>query len=346
VLSAAETIAKHMDGPRVVVDKSTVPVGTAEKVAARIRSLTQHEVSVVSNPEFLKEGNAIDDFMKPDRVVIGAESEKAHQVMDELYGPFVRTGKPILHMDLRSAEMTKYAANAFLATKISFMNEIANLCERTGADVNKVREGIGSDQRIGPNFLFPGIGYGGSCFPKDISALRRTARESEYEFRILDAVDKVNVDQKLVLLNKVKAHFGNLSGRTIAIWGLSFKPKTDDMREAPSLTIVEGLLQAGAKVAVHDPEAMNEARRHFGDRVRYAQNAYEVCAGADALCLLTEWSAYARPDFSAVHKSLTTPVVFDGRNMYNPEKMRELGFTYYSIGRRAVKRVDEAVSKA
>lgn len=346
VLSAAETIAQHMDGPRIVVDKSTVPVGTAEKVAAKIRSLTHHEVSVVSNPEFLKEGNAIDDFMKPDRVVIGAETEAAHQVMEELYGPFVRTGKPILHMDLRSAEMTKYAANAFLATKISFMNEIANLCERTGADVNKVREGIGSDQRIGPSFLFPGIGYGGSCFPKDISALRRTARESEYEFRILDAVDKVNVDQKLVLLNKVKAHFGSLSGRTIAVWGLSFKPKTDDMREAPSLTIVDGLLQAGAKVAVHDPEAMNEARRHFGDRVRYAQDAYEVCAEADALCLLTEWSAYARPDFSAIHKSLTTPVVFDGRNMYNPEKMREMGFTYYSIGRRAVKRGDQAVSKA
>jgi UDPglucose 6-dehydrogenase len=337
VLAAARDIGRSMDGPRIVVDKSTVPVGTAEKVAAAIREVTDHPVVVVSNPEFLKEGNAIDDFLKPDRVVIGTDDEEARKVMLDLYGPFVRTGKPILCMDTRSAEMTKYAANALLATKISFINEIANLCELLGADVSKVREGIGSDVRIGPHFLFAGIGYGGSCFPKDVSALGRTARDAGYEFRILDAVQAANEHQKTVILQKVEALFGpDLSGKTFAIWGLAFKPKTDDMREAPSLTIIDGLLKRGAKVVAHDPEAMKEARRHLGDTVRLVESNYEACTGADALLVLTEWSTYQRPDFETIARLLKNRVIIDGRNIYSPERMKAQGFTYHSIGRSAV----------
>lgn len=337
VLAAARDIGRSMDGPRIVVDKSTVPVGTAEKVAAAIREVTDHPVVVVSNPEFLKEGNAIDDFLKPDRVVIGTDDEEARKVMLDLYGPFVRTGKPILCMDTRSAEMTKYAANALLATKISFINEIANLCELLGADVSKVREGIGSDVRIGPHFLFAGIGYGGSCFPKDVSALGRTARDAGYEFRILDAVQAANEHQKTVILQKVEAVFGpDLTGRTFAIWGLAFKPKTDDMREAPSLTIIEGLLKRGAKVVAHDPEAMKEARRHLGDTVRLVDSNYEACTGADALLVLTEWSTYQRPDFETIARLLKNRVIIDGRNIYSPERMKAQGFTYHSIGRTSV----------
>jgi len=337
VLAAARDIGRAMNGPRIVVDKSTVPVGTAEKVAAAIREVTEHAVVVVSNPEFLKEGNAIDDFLKPDRVVIGTDDEEARKVMTDLYGPFVRTGKPILCMDTRSAEMTKYAANALLATKISFINEIANLCERLGADVSKVREGIGSDARIGPHFLFAGIGYGGSCFPKDVSALGRSARDAGYEFRILDAVQAANEHQKGVILEKVESVFGSdLAGKTFAVWGLSFKPKTDDMREAPSLTVIRGLLQRGAKVVAHDPEAMKEARRMLGDSVRLVDSNYEACTGADALLVLTEWSTYQRPDFDTLARLLKSPVIIDGRNIYSPERMKALGFTYHSIGRAAV----------
>jgi len=337
VLAAAREIGRAMNGPRIVVDKSTVPVGTAEKVAAAIREVTSHPVSVVSNPEFLKEGNAIDDFLKPDRVVIGTDDEEARKVMVDLYSPFVRTGKPIICMDARSAEMTKYAANAMLATKISFINEIANLCEIVGADVTKVREGIGSDVRIGPHFLFAGIGYGGSCFPKDVSALSRTARDAGYEFRILDAVQSANEHQKSVVLEKVASIFGqDLSGRTFGIWGLSFKPKTDDMREAPSLTIIQGLLARGAKVVAHDPEAMKEARRLVDPSVRLVDSNYEACTGADALLVLTEWSTYQRPDFETVQKLLKAPIIIDGRNIYSPERMQALGFQYHSIGRKAV----------
>lgn len=337
VLAAAREIGRSMNGPKIIVDKSTVPVGTAEKVEAAIRAETSFPVSVVSNPEFLKEGNAIDDFLKPDRVVIGTDDEEARKVMTDLYSPFVRTGKPIICMDTRSAEMTKYAANALLATKISFINEVANLCERVGADVTKVREGIGTDVRIGPHFLFAGIGYGGSCFPKDVSALGRTARDAGYEFRILDAVQAANEHQKSTIIEKVvKLHGEDLSGRTYAIWGLSFKPKTDDMREAPSLTIIEGLLRRGAKVVAHDPEAMKEARRILGDTIRLVESNYEACTGADALLVLTEWGTYQRPDFETIQRLLKEPVVIDGRNVYNPARMREQGFTYISVGRRAV----------
>jgi len=337
VLGAARDIGIAMNEPKIVVDKSTVPVGTAELVAKAIRSVTPHAVSVVSNPEFLKEGNAIDDFLKPDRVVIGTDDDEARKVLVDLYSPFVRTGKPILCMDTRSAEMTKYAANALLATKISFINEIANLCERVGADVAKVREGIGSDVRIGPHFLFPGIGYGGSCFPKDVSALGRASRDAGYKFRILEAVQDANEHQKGVILEKVTTVFGqDLSGLTFAIWGLAFKPKTDDMREAPSLTIIRGLLARGAKVVGHDPEAMKEARRILGDSIRLVDSNYEACTGADALLVLTEWSTYQRPDFDTIKRLLKNPVVFDGRNIYSPERMRASGFTYHSIGRSPV----------
>ena len=334
VLTAAREIGKAMNGPKIIVDKSTVPVGTAEKVAATIREVTSYPAHVVSNPEFLKEGNAIEDFLKPDRVVIGADDEETRKVMVDLYSPFVRTGKPIICMDTRSAEMTKYAANALLATKITFINEVANLCEKVGADVTKVRDGIGSDARIGPHFLFAGIGYGGSCFPKDVSALSRTSRDAGYTFRILDAVQEANRFQKSVMLDKVTTLFGeDLSGRTIAIWGLSFKPKTDDMREAPSLTIIKKLLERGAKVVAHDPEAMKEARRILGDTIRLVESNYEACTGADALLVLTEWSVYQRPDFDTILRLLKQPVVIDGRNIYNPDRMKALGFTYHSIGR-------------
>ncbi|MFO1008718.1 MAG: UDP-glucose/GDP-mannose dehydrogenase family protein [Planctomycetota bacterium] len=334
VLDAARSIAKSMTGYTVVVDKSTVPVGTAAKVKEAMRANTKHDFDVVSNPEFLKEGAAIDDFLKPDRVVIGSDSKRAEEVMDELYSPFVRTGNPILHMDVASAELTKYAANAMLATRISFMNEIANICSRVGANVDMVRKGIGSDDRIGPRFLFAGCGYGGSCFPKDVKAIVRTAAENGYTFRILEAVEEVNERQKRVLVDMVHGHFGkNLKGKHFALWGLSFKPNTDDMREAPALEIVEGLLASGATVTAYDPVAMNEARhRHFGERIRYAEVPMGALEGADGLVVVTEWNEFRRPDFEAVKAALRTPVVFDGRNVYPRATLEKLGFTYYGIG--------------
>jgi UDPglucose 6-dehydrogenase len=303
-------------------------------VRAAIAAVTTQEFDVVSNPEFLKEGAAINDFLKPDRVVVGADSERAREIMQELYGPFVRTGHPIILMDVRSAELTKYAANAMLATKISFMNEIARICDRVGANVEHVRLGIGSDTRIGPQFLFPGVGYGGSCFPKDVKAIIHTAAEHGYDFRILKAVEDVNAAQKQLMVERVKARFGtDLSGRVLALWGLAFKPRTDDMREAPALTIIDGLAALGARFQVFDPEAMEEARHRLGDRVVYATDNYEALRGADALIVATEWSDFREPDFERMKGLLKTPVVFDGRNIYRPDKLRKLGFEYESIGR-------------
>ena len=337
VLAAARSIGKLMKGPKVIVDKSTVPVGTAEKVAAEIRSVTSHPVAVVSNPEFLKEGNALEDFMSPDRVVIGTDDDEARKVMAELYEPFMRTGRRILFMDARSAEMAKYAANAFLATKVTFMNEMANLCDRLGADVDLVRRAVGSDARIGPAFLFPGIGYGGSCFPKDVSAIRRMGRDAGYPLRLLDSVDDVNNDQKLLLVRKVEDLFGkDLSGKRFALWGLSFKPKTDDMREAPSLTIARALIARGATVAAHDPEAMKEAKRLLGDSVELCDTPDAALKGADALLVCTEWTVYRQPDFEAMKSLLKKPVVLDGRNIYDPARMKALGYTYYGVGRGVV----------
>jgi UDPglucose 6-dehydrogenase len=334
VLAAARAIGKHMKTYTVVVDKSTVPVGTAHKVRDAIRETTSCEFDVVSNPEFLKEGAAIDDFLKPDRVVIGSESPRAVELMDELYGPFMRTGNPILHMDIASAELTKYAANAMLATRISFMNEIANICTAVGAQIDSVRRGIGSDARIGSRFLFAGIGYGGSCFPKDVQAIVRTSKEKGYDFRILKAVEEVNRTQKRLLVERIQARFGkNLAGRRFAVWGLSFKPNTDDMREAPSIDVIGGLLDAGAKVVAYDPEAIGECRRHhFGDRIEYAEVPMGALKGADALVLLTEWNEFRRPDFDAVKAELKLPVVFDGRNIYSRATLEKLGFEYFGIG--------------
>jgi UDPglucose 6-dehydrogenase len=334
VLAAAESIAKNLSGYAVVVDKSTVPVGTARKVKARLEAHTKQPFDVVSNPEFLKEGAAIDDFLKPDRVVIGSESKRAAEVMDELYGPFVRTGNPILHMDIESAELTKYAANAMLATRISFMNEIANICMRVGANVDSVRKGIGSDARIGSRFLFAGLGYGGSCFPKDVQAIVRTSAQHGYQFRILEAVEAVNERQKRLLYEQVVAHYGSdLSGKHLAVWGLSFKPNTDDMREAPAVVVIEALLAAGATVTAFDPEAMEEARhRHLGDSITYAENPMAALDGADGLILVTEWNEFRRPDFDAVKARLRQPVIFDGRNIYRRATLEGLGFRYYGIG--------------
>jgi UDPglucose 6-dehydrogenase len=334
VLSAARSVAENMQGYTVIVDKSTVPVGTANKVAEVVRSHTRQEFDVVSNPEFLKEGAAIDDFMKPDRVVIGTSSQRAREVMEELYAPFVRTGKPILHMDPASAELTKYAANAMLATRISFMNEIANICSRVGANVDHVRKGIGTDDRIGSRFLFSGVGYGGSCFPKDVKAVVRTAAEHGYDFRILHAVEEVNERQKRLLFELVNRHFGGkLQGRRFAVWGLAFKPNTDDMREAPSVVVIEALLAAGATVSACDPEATGEARRHhLGERIEYVEKPLDALKGADGLILITEWNEFRRPDFEAMKRLLKTPVVFDGRNIYSRKTLEGLGFTYYGIG--------------
>ena len=334
VLAVAADIGKYMNGEKVVITKSTVPVGTAAKVRAEIENRTPHKVHVCSNPEFLKEGAAVDDFMKPDRVVVGVDSEYAKQVLSEIYEPFVRTGNPIIFMDVASAEITKYAANAMLATRISFMNTIANLCSAVGADVDMVRKGVGTDSRIGSAFLFAGCGYGGSCFPKDVQALVRTLREYKIDGGILEAVERVNAQQKQDMLNRVFQRFGqSLQGRTFAVWGLSFKPETDDMRDAPSLVLVKGLVDAGATVRVHDPEAMAVARTHFGDSVEYADNNYDTLPGADALIILTEWKPYRRPDFDRVRSLLARPVIIDGRNLFSPEKMRELGFEYSSVGR-------------
>ncbi len=333
VMKVAEDIAAAMDGYKVIVDKSTVPVGTAAKVRAAIRAKTAHPFSVVSNPEFLKQGAAVEDFLKPDRVVIGVEDDRGRDVMLELYAPYTRTGAPMLVMDCASAELAKYAANAMLATRISFMNEVANVCERVGADVDQVRRAMGSDRRIGNAFLFPGIGYGGSCFPKDVKAMLKFAGDKDYDFRILQAVESVNQYQKTVLFEKMAAHFGNLKGKVVAVWGLAFKPRTDDMREAPAVPLIEALLAAGARVRAYDPEAMAQARQIFGDRVAFAKNPYDAVRNADALALVTEWNEFRRPDFERIQKTMRTPVVFDGRNIFTPEQMRAAGFTYYSIGR-------------
>jgi UDPglucose 6-dehydrogenase len=333
VLSAAEGIGRAMRQYTVVVDKSTVPVGTADKVREVISKVTKVEFDVVSNPEFLKEGAALDDFLKPDRVVIGTSSERARRIMGQLYAPFVRTENPIIYMDARSAEMTKYAANAMLATRISFMNDMAALCEKVGADVEFVRKGIGSDRRIGYPFLHPGIGYGGSCFPKDVKALVATGREFGLELDILHAVERTNARQKRCLLAKALKHFGDVADKTFAVWGLSFKPKTDDMREAPSVELIEGLLGKGAKVQCHDPVAAKVAQRYFGNRVLYAPTNYAAVEGADALFLVTEWNEFRRPDLKRLKSLMKAPVVFDGRNVFEPAQMREEGFTYYGIGR-------------
>ncbi|HEY0672512.1 MAG TPA: UDP-glucose/GDP-mannose dehydrogenase family protein [Longimicrobiales bacterium] len=334
VLEVAAAIGDHMNAEKVVITKSTVPVGTAARVRAEIEQRTKHKVHVCSNPEFLKEGAAVEDFMKPDRVVVGVDSDYARKVLSEVYEPFVRTGNPIIFMDVASAEITKYAANAMLATRISFMNMIANLCSAVGANVDMVRKGVGTDSRIGPAFLFAGCGYGGSCFPKDVKALIRTLNDYGVDAGILEATERVNAQQKESMLTRVVQRFGaDLSGRTFAVWGLSFKPETDDMRDAPALVVVNGLLRAGARVRVHDPEAMNVARHHFGDRVEYCEHNYDALPGADALIILTEWKPYRRPDFERVRSLLARPVIIDGRNLFSPEKLRELGFEYSSIGR-------------
>jgi len=337
VLRVAEEIGAAMNGYRVIVCKSTVPVGTADKVRKAIRSKTTHEFDVISNPEFLKEGAAIDDFMKPDRVVIGGSSQRAIDQMLTLYKPFVRTENPIIVMDNRSAEMTKYAANAFLATRISFVNEIANLCERVGADVADVRRGMGSDRRIGHHFLFPGVGYGGSCFPKDVQAIIRTAHENDLEFPLLNAVEEVNERQKHLLVRKVVGHFGeDLTGRRFALWGLAFKPRTDDMREAPSIVIIEELLRRGATINAHDPEALNEARKAFGDRINYHRLNYDALEGADALLVVTDWNEFRRPDFKRMRELMRSPLIFDGRNLYEHDALRQHGFAYFPIGRASI----------
>src|SRR3954462_15833327 len=334
VLDVAREIGRAMNGYRVIVDKSTVPVGPAEKVREVVRKETSHPFSVVSNPEFLKQGAAIYDFMKPDRVVIGAEDSRAGEIMRELYAPFTRTGAPIMMMDCASAELCKYAANAMLATRISFMNEVANVCELVGADVDQVRRAVASDRRIGASFLFPGVGYGGSCFPKDVKAMLKFASSRSYDFEILRAVENVNERQKVRLLAKMKQHFGLMKGKRIAVWGLAFKPKTDDMREAPAVPLISALLDAGVSVAAYDPEAVKMARTIFGTRVDFKDKSYDALSGADGLAIVTEWSEFREPDWSKIKKLLKTPVVFDGRNIYNPDQLRGLGFTYYAVGRR------------
>ena len=334
VLDVARTIGRHMNRPKVVVTKSTVPVGTADLVRAEIAKHTRVGFRVCSNPEFLKEGAAVEDFMKPDRVVVGVDSEEAAQVIGELYAPFVRTGNPIIFMDIPSAEMTKYAANAMLASRISFMNQIARLCEAVGADVTHVRKGIGTDRRIGTAFLFPGPGYGGSCFPKDVKALIRTGESKGVSLDILKAVEAANERQKRVLFDKLMRHFDNkLRGETIAVWGLAFKAETDDVRESPALVLVEALLDAGAKVRVHDPAALETARRHLGDRVTYATQAYDALTGAAALAIVTEWLEYRNPDFAKIKQLLQRALIVDGRNLYDPERLARLGLNYDSIGR-------------
>jgi len=338
VLAVAREVGQHMNDYLVVVTKSTVPVGTAEKVKSAVAEELQKRNSdltfdVASNPEFLKEGAAIQDFLKPDRIVVGIETEKGQKTMEKLYKPFLLNGHPIIFMDVPSAEMTKYAANSMLATKISFMNDIANLCEIMGADVNMVRKGIGSDSRIGTKFIYPGVGYGGSCFPKDVKALIKTAQENGYPMRVLQSVEDVNDDQKSVLVNKVKKHFGSdLSGMTFAVWGLSFKPKTDDMREAPSIVIINQLLALGAQVKAFDPVAMEEAHKDLGDTITYTKDEYEALVDADALLLVTEWPEFRIPNFTVVNKLLKNRIIFDGRNVYDQDEMKELGYTYYGIG--------------
>jgi len=334
VLSVAETIGDNMNSPKVVITKSTVPVGTAEEVRAAIAARTSTGFHVCSNPEFLKEGAAVDDFMKPDRVVVGVESDEAAKILTELYSPFVRTGNPLIFMDVRSAELTKYAANAMLATRISFMNQVAELCEKVGADVNLVRKGVGSDSRIGPAFLFPGPGYGGSCFPKDVRALLKTGAELGVSLDLLESVEIVNDRQKQKLLGKVKdALGGDISGKSVAVWGLAFKAETDDMRESPAIPLIEGLLDAGAKVRAYDPVAEGNAERIFGERIEYGENEYDVLDGADALVIVTEWLAFRNPDFAKMKTLMRQPVIVDGRNLYEPAKLRDMGYTYRAFGR-------------
>ena len=334
VLKVAEEIGRSMNGYKIVVNKSTVPVGTARRVREVISHLTAHPFAVVSNPEFLKEGAAVDDFLKPDRVIVGTDDAHAEAVMRELYAPFVRTGNPVLVMDLASAELTKYAANAMLASRISFMNEIANLCDRVGADVGEVRKGIGTDSRIGSSFLFPGIGYGGSCFPKDVKALLLVGKEAGLALHVVEAVDRVNEAQRVLLVPRIEAHLGGLAGKVIAVWGLAFKPRTDDLREAPALAVIQELLARGAAVRAYDPKAVPAARRLLGDRVTFCQRSYEAVEGADALVLATEWNEFREPDFERVRTLMRRPAIFDGRNIYNPRHLRELGFHYEGIGRR------------
>lgn len=347
VLAVAGTIARSMDGYRVIVNKSTVPVGTADTVRATVAQVLaergcSYEFDVVSNPEFLKEGAAIEDFMKPDRVIIGSDNVRTAELMKELYSPFMRKNDRVIVMDVRSAELTKYAANAMLATRITFMNQMANLCERVGADVAAVREGVGSDARIGYEFLFPGVGYGGSCFPKDVKALIHAGGEAGYELTLLREVDRANEAQKKVLGRKILNYFSvdnvagdrPLAGRTLAVWGLAFKPKTDDMREAPSIVLIEELLAAGAEVVAFDPVAMTAARRLFGERIRFAEHAYQALSGADALAIVTEWNEFRRPDFERMQQLLKNPVIFDGRNLYEPARMAARGFQYFAMGRR------------
>ena len=334
VLKVAEQIADAMNGPKTVVNKSTVPVGTAAKVKAAIEARTKHPVSVVSNPEFLKEGAAVDDFLKPDRVVIGTADPASEAVMRELYEPFVRTGKPILVMDNVSAELTKYASNAMLALRISFMNEVANLCDATGADVEMVRKGMATDSRIGPAFLFPGLGYGGSCFPKDVKAIDHTSREYGAPMEIVAAVERVNSRQKTIMLPRMEKALGSLSGKKIAVWGVAFKPRTDDIREAPALFVIEGLIAKGATVAAYDPKAMDHAKGSLPKSVRWAKNAYDALEGADALLLATEWNEFREPDFRKMKSLMARPLIFDGRNIYNPKTVKALGFEYVGVGRR------------
>jgi UDPglucose 6-dehydrogenase len=334
VLGVAEGIARAMNGYKIVVNKSTVPVGTAKRVREVMAAITTHPFAVVSNPEFLKEGVGVDDFLKPDRVVIGTDDPKVEVVMRQLYEPFVRTGNPILVMDHASAELTKYAANAMLATRISFMNEIANLCDKVGADVRQVRLGLGRDARIGASFLFPGVGYGGSCFPKDIKALLRIGRDLGCEMAVVGAVDRANETQKRILVPRIEAHLGGLAGRVVAVWGLAFKPRTDDIREAPALAIIEALLAKGASVRAYDPKASGTARRVLGNRVALCSRSYEAVEGADALVVVTEWNEFREPDFRRMKSLMRRPAVFDGRNIYDPKQLRELGFHYEGIGRR------------
>ncbi len=336
VLKVADDLGPLLEDYTVIVDKSTVPVGTAAKVTAAIAKNCQTEFDVVSNPEFLREGVAVEDFMKPDRVVVGTSSLKATSIMDALYAPLVRQGNPIIFMDEKSAELTKYAANSFLATKISFMNEIANLCEKLDADVDSVRKGIGTDSRIGKRFLFAGIGYGGSCFPKDVQALVKSADDAEYDFKILNAVQDINKTQKLKLYHKMKAHFGDLSGKTIALWGLAFKPYTDDIREAPSLYNIDELLKEGAKIKAYDPEAAENIRKIYGDKIEIFDDEYQALEGADALLIVTEWPVFRQPDFDLMSKNLNQKLIFDGRNLYPTKQMEELGYTYFSIGRKEI----------
>ena len=334
VFDVARAIGKAMDRYKVIVTKSTVPVGTANKIREIVKKHTKQPFDVVSNPEFLKQGAAVEDFMKPDRVIVGADDPRPAEILRELYSPFVRTGNPVMIVDIQTAEIVKYAANAFLAARISFMNEIANLCEAVGADVDNVRKGLASDSRIGPAFLFPGVGYGGSCFPKDTRALIETGKENNYDMKILQAVHAVNVDQPRRFINKVLGHFKDLNGIRLAVWGLAFKPRTNDMRDAPAIPIIQAVLDGGGSIAAYDPEAMEEAKKIFGNRIQLFPNNYGCLEGADALLLVTEWQAFRNPNFERMKSLMSQPVIFDGRNIYDSENLRELGFTYYGVGKR------------